>query len=110
MSRKSKAWIVAVGGAFLVVAISGRAEANPIKVTVPCANVTVSSDYTLNSHCNAVDGNTSTVWNSGWWPTQWIQIDLGRPMSIGKIRVQFAPNPGGQQVGSISVGPDTGHM
>ncbi|MGN6799001.1 MAG: discoidin domain-containing protein, partial [Gaiellaceae bacterium] len=35
----------------------------------------------------AVDGNDSDWWNSGGYPTQWLEVDLGSPQRIGKVRL-----------------------
>jgi hypothetical protein len=62
---------------------------------------------------NALDGNTTTMWNSGGTPTQWVQIDLGRPSPISKVRLLPSVYPssagavheiwGGATTGSLSL-------
>jgi hypothetical protein len=34
----------------------------------------------------AVDGNVQDWWNSGGWPSQWLEVDLGVPKTIGLVR------------------------
>jgi len=36
---------------------------------------------------NAVDGNLSTRWSSGFSPSEWIAVDLGSNYSISKIKI-----------------------
>ena len=44
---------------------------------------------------NAVDGNPGTFWNSGDFPPQWIEIDLGRPYDIKGMRLITSQSPVG---------------
>ena len=46
----------------------------------------------------AVDGDPETSWNSGGFPLQWIQIDLGQDYSIAEIRLTVAQSPAGQTI------------
>jgi hypothetical protein len=87
---------------------SSRAEADPIKIA-PTA-VTASSTASGNSPWNAVDGNSGTVWNSGASPTQWILLDLGRPMAISKIRLQVSQSTAGWTSHYFDVGPDLANL
>jgi hypothetical protein len=43
----------------------------------------------------AVDGDPTTQWGSGGDPTQWIEIDLGEPVEIGRIVLTVAQFPDG---------------
>jgi hypothetical protein len=43
----------------------------------------------------AVDGDPGTSWNSGGFPPQWIQIDLGQSYAITEIRLTAAQSPPG---------------
>jgi hypothetical protein len=43
----------------------------------------------------AVDGDPTTQWGSGSDPTQWIEIDLGEPVEIGRILLTVAQFPVG---------------
>ena len=82
--------------------LSAVATADPIKLQ-PSA-VTASSSWGGNNPQNAVDGDSSTYWNSGGWAPQWIQLDLGRPMPIQNVQIQFLQTPAGVSQGTISVG------
>ena len=49
----------------------------------------------------AVDGDTSTAWNSGGFPPQWIQIDLGAPHTITDIKLNVGQSPTGQTTHNV---------
>jgi acyl-homoserine lactone acylase PvdQ len=49
--------------------------------------VTASGSQSGNAAANAVDGNMSTRWASEWADGQWIRIDLGSPVPVGRVRV-----------------------
>lgn len=46
----------------------------------------------------AVDGASGTLWNSGDYAPQWIEIDLGSPQQIGQISLLTAQLPDGDTV------------
>jgi hypothetical protein len=46
----------------------------------------------------AVDGDPGTSWNSGGFPLQWIQIDLGQDYAIAEIRLTVAQSPAGNTI------------
>jgi hypothetical protein len=52
----------------------------------------------------AVDGDPNTQWSSGAFPTQWIDIDLGAPYSIGEIRLTVGQWPAGATMHQVWVG------
>lgn len=43
----------------------------------------------------AVDGDASTLWNSGGDAPQWIEIDLGQPSDISAVRLLISQYPAG---------------
>jgi hypothetical protein len=51
---------------------------------------------------NAVDGSDA-AWNSGGGPSQWIEIDLGQPTAITRIRLHVAQYPEGDTIHQIRV-------
>jgi hypothetical protein len=55
-----------------------------------------------------VDGDPETSWNAGVGPVAYIQIDLGRRVRIGSVRLYVAQSPPGRTVhrllGSASPG------
>jgi hypothetical protein len=52
----------------------------------------------------AVDGDPNTQWSAGAFPTQWIEIDLGAPYSIGEIRLTVGQWPAGETIHQLWVG------
>jgi len=46
----------------------------------------------------AVDGRFDDWWNSGGYPTHWIEIDLQRPMTIARLRLVAPEEPSGASV------------
>lgn len=59
------------------------------------STVTASSEWLTNTPDLAADGDTSTLWNAGDFPIQWINFDLGSAKSISKITglVVQTPSP-----------------
>ena len=53
----------------------------------------------------AVDGTTGLWWGAGAFATQWVQIDLGEPSTIGTIRLVVTQYPAGDTIHQIWVGP-----
>jgi hypothetical protein len=72
--------------------------------------VAASNSYPGFPPCNAIDGDSSTAWNSGGFPTQWIELDLGKPLPVRRLRLQLAQNPAGNIAVSVAVGADRGSM
>jgi F5/8 type C domain-containing protein/cellulase (glycosyl hydrolase family 5) len=57
----------------------------------------------------AVDGADGTVWNSGGFAPQWIEVDLGAPHDLGRVRLSVAQYPAGNTVHRVYVrGPGAG--
>lgn len=94
--------------AVLFALIALPAQADPIKLYP--VKVTASSNYAGSDPLSAVDGDSSTVWDAGGAPTQWIQLDLGRTVSIRRIRLQVAQSPAGTTRHMVAVGQDESHL
>jgi RTX calcium-binding nonapeptide repeat (4 copies)/WD40-like Beta Propeller Repeat len=47
---------------------------------------TASAFEPTNPPVRAVDGNITDWWNSGGYPSQWLELDLRRPTAIGLVR------------------------
>lgn len=73
-------------------------------------SVTASSTQAGSSPSYATDGNTSTGWNSGGYPTAWIQLDLGRTIALRKVRLRIGQSPSGYTSHRIFVGPNAGAL
>ena len=52
----------------------------------------------------AVDGSTSQWWGAGAFAPQWIQIDLGKPVSIAFLRLVVTQSPAGGTLHEVWVG------
>ena len=70
--------------------------------------VTASSVNTAGPAEMAVDGSIEDWWNSGAYPWQWIEIDLGRPTTIGRIRLIASEQQSAGPIIVLGRGPDTG--
>jgi hypothetical protein len=55
--------------------------------------VRASSATTPGPPAGAFDGVTSTTWNSGGFPVAWIEVDLGKNVALGSIRLLPAQTP-----------------
>jgi hypothetical protein len=72
--------------------------------------VTASNTSPGSSPSYAVDGDPNTGWSSGGSPTQWIELDLGRLVAIGKVGFIAEQTSSGTLNISISVGADHSSM
>ncbi|MDN7880594.1 discoidin domain-containing protein [Burkholderia aenigmatica] len=52
-----------------------------------------SGTYGTSYPTNVLDGNPATFWNSGGFPQQWIELDLGQVVPIRKIRLLTLQSP-----------------
>ena len=68
------------------------------------------SSYTPNF---AFDGDYNTLWNSGSYPTEWVEVDLGQSTSITEILLTVSQSPSPRDTtheiwtSSSSIGWDT---
>lgn len=98
MGQRGIRWL----GIIVTLALATSAWADPIKIHP--VEVTASSSFSGDVPGNACDGNSATVWNAGRFATQWIQFDLGRTVSLRRIRLQIAQSPTGDTRHIVSVG------
>jgi F5/8 type C domain-containing protein len=56
-------------------------------------SVTASSEYPGNPASLAVDGDWYSYWNSGNFPPQWIEVDLGAVKAVGEIDLGITQLP-----------------
>ena len=59
---------------------------------------------------NAVDGLMANRWGAGAYPPQWIEIDLGAPVTIGKVRLYVAQTPEGATTHRVEGRATTGDV
>jgi hypothetical protein len=57
--------------------------------------VTASGTDAGSSPTHVNDGLIANSWSSGGYPDQWIDIDLGAPVSVGRIRLFVTQYPDG---------------
>jgi hypothetical protein len=72
----------------------GHAQAELVNVA-PSGVVTASGTYLDQTPDKAVDEDFLTQWNSGDYPPQWIEIDLGDAIQIKEIRASITQVPDG---------------
>jgi hypothetical protein len=72
--------------------------------------VTASSTYPGSPPANAIDGNPATAWNAGGYATRWIELDLGRPMPVERLRLLTAQSPAGPVSFTVAVGASHSSM
>ncbi len=56
---------------------------------------TVSAELTSEPRSAAFDGEANRAWNSGDYAIGWIEVDLGKPVQVGEVRLQVAQTPAG---------------
>jgi hypothetical protein len=105
--RRTLCWIA---NTFVLVTLcfASQAQASPIKLQ-PIA-VTASKTYSGSDPSYAADGKTSTAWNAGAGPSQWIQYDLGRTAAVRKIRLLPSQLPNGYTTHLIQAGQDANNL
>jgi RTX calcium-binding nonapeptide repeat (4 copies)/NedA-like, galactose-binding domain/WD40-like Beta Propeller Repeat len=59
---------------------------------------TASAFEPTNPPVRAVDGNLTDWWNSGSYPTQWLEVDLGSPVQIARVRFITMEYPAGGSI------------
>jgi parallel beta-helix repeat protein len=80
-------------------AMAGAAAAAP--VSAPAVNLALGRPTTASNALPdgqsslAVDGDPNTAWNSGHYPTQWIEVDLGAAYAIGEMNLAITQLPDG---------------
>jgi len=69
---------------------------------------TASSSLPTNPPSDAVDGDNFSYWNSGDYPSQSIEIDLGRAYDIGRVDLSITQLPNSYTVHDVYGRADTG--
>jgi len=72
--------------------------------------VTASASTSDSNPTNVIDGDLESIWNAGAGPEQWIQIEMGSPLALRKIRLIVSQYPEGETVHQIWVGADPNNM
>lgn len=69
------------------------------------ASARASSSNSADSPKLAVDGDLETVWTAGDTAPHWIQLDLGQPVTISRVRLNVSQSPPGPTRHEILGGP-----
>ncbi len=91
------------------------ASANPGTPTATSSApgvVTATASQSLPDHpaVDALDGSTDTWWSAGSGPEQWIQVDLGRPTTVSRIRLVISQYPEGDTDHQVWAGPNPNEL
>jgi len=86
---------------------STPASPTPGKLVPTSATASSSAPATLPNL--AFDGDVATAWSAGGSAPSWIQLDLGQPVAISKVRLNVLQTPPGSTTHEISGGatPDS---
>jgi hypothetical protein len=77
-----------------VVAFTRSVTVNFVRTNLALGKaVTASNEYPGNPASLAVDGNWFSYWNSGNYPPQWIEVDLGAAQSVGEVDLGITQLP-----------------
>jgi len=122
--KNLKVWMTMVGGSVEYCAAGYEAFCPQAQATAPASaadlptsgnlalGASIRASHSLSSEPagRAVDGNDSTSWNSGDFPPQWIELDLGAPAAITEIRLLVTQDPNGNTQHRILLGSDAGNL
>jgi hypothetical protein len=78
---------------FLSVLLANTASA---QTTIVPTAVTASGSTSTDPPNRATDSNPDTIWLSGAFDPQWLQLDFGQEQTISKVRLLVAQYPNGQ--------------
>ena len=79
-------------------------------ILAPIERITASNTISTAYPYLATDGNAATQWNSGAYAPQWIEIDLGKNVTISKVTLTVAQYPAGHTTHRISGGLNKGSL
>ena len=104
-------WGFVDGDKTIMKAIAPASQPDPCRITVlPGRNLALGKQVTVSAALPdqnpqmAVDGDPNTQWSAGEFPVQWIEIDLGEPVSIGEVRLIVGQWPAGETVHQLWMG------
>jgi hypothetical protein len=111
---ESPLWAGNAGGSLIDQALGPRLRPDPCAAVVGAGNlalgkpVTASAEPPGEAATRAVDGLMANSWSSGGYPEQWINVDLGAPISVGRIRLFVRQYPNGSTTHKILTRQTTG--
>lgn len=93
---------------FAFVALGGQlaAGAKACDIEIPRQRMQASASATAagSSSADLIDGSTSTSWNSGGFPVQWVQVDLGQKQPLCRLLLTVRQSPEGSAKHIVLVG------
>jgi RHS repeat-associated protein len=92
-------------GELLVVAEPGQPG-----VKLPVSAATASLTWGPHTAEKSTDGDPSTSWIAGGWAPQWLQLDLGQPSSVSRVRLLVNQDPPGNTTHQVWGGPSPGSL
>jgi hypothetical protein len=100
-SGENPLWSGTAAGGQIAQALGPRLRPDPCDAPPSSGNLALGRPVTASGSVpgappsNAVDGLMANVWNAGGYPPQWIEIDLGGPVSIALVRLFVSQYPNG---------------
>ncbi len=85
-------------------ASSPTEAATPVPSPPGALTATASQSLPDSPPSNALDGDDETIWSAGTDAEQWIQVDLGQPTDVTRIRLVTSQYPAGRTVHQVWVG------
>jgi len=86
-------------------AAKSSTPASPTSAKIAPTSATASSSTPADLPKLAFDGDVTTAWSAGGPAPSWIQLDLGQPVTISKVRLNVSQTPPGATTHEISGGP-----
>lgn len=84
---------------------SSTPAVTPTSGKIVPASATASSSTPADLPKRAFDGDVTTAWSAGAFVPCWIQLDLGRPVTISRVRLNVLQTPPGPTTHEVSGGP-----
>jgi hypothetical protein len=107
-------WEGTAAGGLIDQALSPQLRPDPCAAVPGAGNlafgkpVTASAEDPATPATHAVDGLMANWWSSGAYPEQWIDIDLGAPVEVGRVRLFISQYPDGSTTHKILTRATTG--
>lgn len=94
-------WIAA-----LLLAAAWWSDADACDREIPQSQMQASASVTLagSSPANLVDGSLQTLWSSGTYAQQWVQVDLGSKRPLCKLRLTVSQSPAATVKHTVLIG------
>lgn len=112
-SGEAPLWNGMSAGGSIGQALGPRLRPDPCDPVPGAGNLALGKPVTASAQVDgpaayAVDGLMANRWGAGEYPLQWIEIDLGAPVTIGRIRLFVTQTPNGATTHRIDGRATTG--